>query len=429
MKLRLLFALMALMMLPSVTANEFYDFKVDGIAYKINDYDSTTVSVSKEQDPNIAETNYTSYADISGTLSLPEQVTYDGITYTVTAIGLEAFQGCAGLTGELVLPKTIIWISDWAFYQCSGLTGHLVIPDGVISVGWGAFSECNGLDGVTLPASLQIINDGAFDGSGQQRIVSLIDDPLSISLSVSDRAFNFISNVDMSTCHLVVPAASLEQYQSLTPWKKFEHIDVLENVDGNGDVDIVDVNNVINVILETVTDTQQRDAADVNGNGVVDIIDLNRVINAVLGVTTQFYDPTVTIDMAGEYNTDMQASTYALGTNGTFYDRALAYNHTDVQPTVTIEKIAPGIFKCSDLFGGFYYPITNNNSNYRYYVMNGFLRVDNAGNVTLISSNSPGWQDGLDFLTNGHYDATTGKLSYDCMYAGVLNLHVVLNCR
>ncbi len=114
-KIYLLVTLLVMMLAQSVMAEDFFDFKVDGIAYKINDYDSTTVSVSKEQNPNVPETNYTSYANLTGTLVLPEKVTHDGVTYTVTAIGLEAFQGCAGLTGELVLPKTIWLIDHWAF--------------------------------------------------------------------------------------------------------------------------------------------------------------------------------------------------------------------------------------------------------------------------------------------------------------------------
>ena len=165
---------MVVLMSLAATAEDFYDFKVDGIAYKINEEDAATVSVTKEQDPNIPETNYTSYANLTGKLTLPEQVTHDGVTYTVTAIGEEAFQGCSGLTGELLLPGTIKQIDHWAFYQCSGLTGHVVIPTGVTTIGYSAFGECDGLTGFTIPATVRSIDPGALDGAGVQMVVSLI---------------------------------------------------------------------------------------------------------------------------------------------------------------------------------------------------------------------------------------------------------------
>ena len=52
------------------------------------------------------------------------------------------------------------------------------------------------------------------------------------------------------------------------------------DVDGNGTVDITDMNIIIDVILGQV----ENPKADVNNNGIVDINDMNLVINYVLGV-------------------------------------------------------------------------------------------------------------------------------------------------
>ena len=52
------------------------------------------------------------------------------------------------------------------------------------------------------------------------------------------------------------------------------------DVNGDGTVDISDVNAVINIMLGK---GQSNDAADVNGDGKVDISDVNVVINIMLG--------------------------------------------------------------------------------------------------------------------------------------------------
>lgn len=419
-KIYLLVTLLVMMLAQPIMAEDYFDFKVDGIAYKINDYDPTTVSVSKEQNPNIPETNYTSYANLTGTLVLPEKVTHDGVTYTVTAIGLEAFQGCAGLTGELVLPKTITLIDHWAFYQCSGLTGHVVIPDGVTMVGYGAFGECDGLRSVTVPASVRQLDPGSLDAPGLETVVVLIDDMTSIASRFTRGIFSYTSaGVDLSACRLMVPAAALQQYQTFIPWRNFEHVDLLENVDGQGTVDVSDVNMTINAMLGKISDPQVVTAADVNRDGTADVSDVNRIINAMLGKYSRLWDSSVTIDMSGTYDTDMEQSTF----NGvTFAERAAQLGNTTQCTGIKIERMAPGIFYCNDILGGYYSQISAAGF---MYLMPCYLRVDNAGNISLMSSYCQGWYSGLEALTDGHYDSATSTLSCDLMLFG-RPYHIVL---
>ncbi len=111
-----------------------HDFEIDGIYYNMND-NSASVSVTYRG------RSYHSYSnEYSGTVVIPETITYNRITYRVTWIGNEAFYDCSGLT-SIVIPNSVTSIGYSAFSGCSGLTS-IVIPDGVTSIGNNAFSGC-----------------------------------------------------------------------------------------------------------------------------------------------------------------------------------------------------------------------------------------------------------------------------------------------
>ena len=61
---------------------------------------------------------------------------------------------------------------------------------------------------------------------------------------------------------------------------------VMGDVNGDGKVDVEDVNAVINIILKTKTVTDYSGQADVNSDGKVDVEDVNAVINIILKVAT-----------------------------------------------------------------------------------------------------------------------------------------------
>ena len=82
--------------------------------------------------------NYISYSnEYSGNVVIPESVTYNGKTYSVTSIGYEAFRSCSGLT-SVTIPNSVTSIGNFAFYSCSSLTS-IIIPYSVTSIGEGAF--------------------------------------------------------------------------------------------------------------------------------------------------------------------------------------------------------------------------------------------------------------------------------------------------
>lgn len=59
---------------------------------------------------------------------------------------------------------------------------------------------------------------------------------------------------------------------------------ILGDVNGDGVVDVADVNHVVNAVLMQVAGNEWTDMCDVNGDGVVDVADVNMVINVMLGL-------------------------------------------------------------------------------------------------------------------------------------------------
>ena len=152
-KLRLLFSALALL-LCSVLVSA-HDFEVDGIYYNITP--GLTVEVSYKGSYTNSYLN-----DYSGSVAIPETVTYNGNTYSVTSIGGSAFSGCSGFT-SVTIPNSVTSIGYEAFRDCSGLTS-VTIPNSVTSIGDYAFSDCSGLTSVTIGNSVTSIGNYAFKG-------------------------------------------------------------------------------------------------------------------------------------------------------------------------------------------------------------------------------------------------------------------------
>ena len=96
----------------------------------------------------------------SGDIAIPASVTYDGRSYTVASIGVDAFYECSGLK-SVTIPNSVTSIGDEAFRDCTGLTS-ISIPNSVTSIGGGAFKDCTGLTSISIPNSVTSIGGDAF---------------------------------------------------------------------------------------------------------------------------------------------------------------------------------------------------------------------------------------------------------------------------
>ena len=148
-----LFLLLLSVFLPTTV----FGFEEGGIYYGlIGNIDGTTSAIVVAPDDD----SYT----YSGDIVIPETVTHDGITYTVTEIDDKAFYNCTELT-SVVIPQTVVAIGHYdrydsfpgqSFANCTSLKS-IVIPDNVEILGKQTFYGCSGLKSVTIGKSIQAL--------------------------------------------------------------------------------------------------------------------------------------------------------------------------------------------------------------------------------------------------------------------------------
>ena len=112
--------------------------------YYLEDYDDT------EPFASLIGINYYLY-DMplpTGSLIIPDSVTYNGITYVVKEINPSAFYGCSGLT-SVTIPNSVSLIGYQAFYGCSGLDS-ITIGKSVANIGTDVFCGCGGLSSIIV---------------------------------------------------------------------------------------------------------------------------------------------------------------------------------------------------------------------------------------------------------------------------------------
>jgi hypothetical protein len=93
-------------------------------------------------------------------LVIPSNVTYNGISYSVTKIANNAFLNDIYLT-SIRIPNSVTRIGNYAFSVCLNLT-TIDLPNSITTIDSSAFNGCNGLTSVTIPNSVLSIGSQAF---------------------------------------------------------------------------------------------------------------------------------------------------------------------------------------------------------------------------------------------------------------------------
>lgn len=128
------------MLLCSITGSA-HDFEVDGIYYNITSSSEKTVQVTWQ------DQYYQTYNEYKGEVVIPSTVTYNSVSYSVTAIQYDAFRDCKTLT-SVTIPETVTEIKSAAF-RGTGLIS-IFIPKSVTSIEGYVFHDCGSLASIVV---------------------------------------------------------------------------------------------------------------------------------------------------------------------------------------------------------------------------------------------------------------------------------------
>lgn len=222
----------------------------DGITFAAGDYKYAVRAKGKAA---LIHNTYT------GSITIPETVKAgDGDTFTVTAIGFNAFSNCSGVT-SVNIPDSVVAIEPWAFSKCTSLAS-LTLPEDVEYIGDKAFSHCSSLSTLSIPSKVTEIGMGAFEQSGlteltiPDAVTSIREETISNCGSLEELTIGSgVENIASYAIHhnpslkqviikaatppnvgedwlfygcdaltdIVVPESSLEAYKTASGWSNF----------------------------------------------------------------------------------------------------------------------------------------------------------------------------------------------------------------
>lgn len=181
----------------SLTAQNYdfsYTYQGKTLLYKVTDNEQRTVSVVPPQSGG-------SNGWISGQVTIPDSVEYNGVTYSVTSIGNWSFWSCKSLV-SVSIPSTVISIGNNAF-SYSGIT-EFPMGESVVTIGGGAYAGCSGLTSAEIGDSVVSIGNGAFESCNNITSITMSN---SVS-HLGERAFMdclFLESVTLSNSITELP--------------------------------------------------------------------------------------------------------------------------------------------------------------------------------------------------------------------------------
>ena len=281
MKTKLLLTLMLMLALSLTAEQNPYVFEDGNFYYKITGSKTVAVTCGGDyDDPESYLGTYTGYY----LPVIPENVTYRGVTYTVTAIDDNAFAWSRYME-YVEIPNTVECIGFQAFNGCNGLE-RAIIPSSVTRIVSAAYSFCYDLKEVTIGSSLEKIGQSAFGYCDrlstvvcEAQIPPILDDD-DTSVLYGDCFSSYASAT------LYVPSESLEAYQESDIWGRFSRILPIGGIGGTGDVDgngviaISDATFLVDLLLDG--NNSLPAFYDVNGDGNVTIGDVTDLIDLLM---------------------------------------------------------------------------------------------------------------------------------------------------
>ena len=258
---RLLSFLVALFFATTALWAEYYDFVVDDLFYLYHCTWNYETGECTDTTLMVMHTPYYSPLRNRTSIIVPEQVTYNGRTYTVTTlnaafegykylksiqlpktitdIGASSFAGCDSLT-SISIPSAVTEIGSGAFYGCESLTS-IVIPNGVTSIENNTFHDCYNLRSVTLPKRLTNIGESAFEDC-----TNLTSSPLPNTVAtIGESAFKGCTNLTPFSLPKSMTSIGSYAFESCV---RFTEITIPENVTAIGVNIFKDCQNLSSVV-------------------------------------------------------------------------------------------------------------------------------------------------------------------------------------
>jgi hypothetical protein len=174
-------------------------------------------------------------------------------------------------------------ISENEFYGCTNLQ-RVIIGDGVTTIGNWAFSGCSSLKYFAFGSQVKNVGHEAFsDCTAVSEIISMAQ----IAPICGDQALDDINKWE---CRLFVPSGCMAAYESADQWKSFffkeegtgtNWLNDIGDVNGDGIVDYVDINEIVNYIMNCPSENFKIEAADVNHDDKVNVADIVEIVNSL----------------------------------------------------------------------------------------------------------------------------------------------------
>ena len=275
-----------------------YDFIVDDIYYSIIDDDQTNKVCVTYQEDHYIDYYHDAISDYSGDVVIPETVSHDGVTYSVTIIGGWAFVNCSELT-SVSIPCAVTSIDDCAFAGCNALTdvySYIVSPSEVtmgseVFFCWDYDYDDFDYSNRTLhvPAgSLEAYQANPNWGPYFGNIVEMVNVILSTSIELNENSAELITGETLQLAVTVLPTDATDKTVTWT-----SSAPAVASVDENGLVTAVGPGSA----TITVTTT---DGSDLSASCVVTVTeDLSDYDNYLsLNDVEAFHGDTIVIPVA-----------------------------------------------------------------------------------------------------------------------------------
>lgn len=262
----------------SIDANTTFDIVLlkEGNGYNFSGDESIEIILNGiKYRLNIDKTAEVLANDYSGDIIIPENVTYNDVTYRITSLengcfndcsylksislpdgitslGKNCFKFCDNLT-SISLPEGLTSLGDNCFAYCYELTSislpdgitslgnecfsgcsslkSISLPDGLTSLGYECFRGCSNLTNISLPEGLTSLNSGCFESCCSLTSINLPTSLTSLSAGCFGKCSSLTSmlcfaveppicytNVVDKTTRLYVPKESIEKYEQKVAW-------------------------------------------------------------------------------------------------------------------------------------------------------------------------------------------------------------------